>query len=132
MKEVASTTDYNIEEQLVIVELCEEYCRRGSFEMIFPRKATVDKYKKYFKVQRACNTIVWKWLKLSSVLTTTVRHTGKSGKAQAGHAESNKELPGASSDKQAAVGPKTRFSVLKDFQVRKNCSNRYIEDIKKI
>ena len=50
VKELQSSTDYNIEEQLVIIELCEEYCRRGNFEMVFPRKATVDKYKKYFKV----------------------------------------------------------------------------------
>lgn len=25
----------------------------------------MEKYKKYFKVPRACNQIVWKWLKLS-------------------------------------------------------------------
>ena len=82
VKELTSTSEFNLEEQLVIVELCEEYCRRGNFEMIFPRKATVEKYKKYFKVQRACNQIVWKWLKLSSVQTTTVRHqtTNKGGK----------------------------------------------------
>jgi len=47
---VASQCDFNIEEQMVIVELCEEYCRRGEFDLIFPRKANVDQYKKYFKV----------------------------------------------------------------------------------
>jgi hypothetical protein len=50
VKELENKTDFNTEEQLVIVELCEEYCRRGKFDLIFPRKATVDKYKKYFKV----------------------------------------------------------------------------------
>lgn len=55
----------------MIVEVCEEYSRRGNFEMIFPRKATIDKYKKYFKVQRACNILMWKWLKLGSNALTT-------------------------------------------------------------
>jgi hypothetical protein len=31
-----------------------------------------------------------------------------------------------------ATGPKTRFSVLKDFQIRNNCFERFIEDIKSI
>jgi len=44
------TYDFNVEEQLVIVELLEEYCRRGNFEMVFPRKNIIEKYRKYFKV----------------------------------------------------------------------------------
>ena len=50
----------------MIVELIEEYTRRGQFDLIFPRKANVEKYKKYFKVQRATNLLVWKWLKMSN------------------------------------------------------------------
>jgi len=65
VKELSSTTDLNAEEQLVIVEVIEEYLRRGDFEMIFPRRETVDRYKKYFKVSRSCNYLVWKWLKLN-------------------------------------------------------------------
>ena len=66
MKDLSNTYDWNVEEQLVVVELIEEYTRRGQFELIFPRRSNVDQYKKYFKVPRACNTIVWKWLKLNS------------------------------------------------------------------
>ena len=54
----------------MVVELIEEYTRRGQFELIFPRRNNIDRYKKYFKVPRACNTIIWKWLKLNSQPTT--------------------------------------------------------------
>lgn len=103
-KDVQAVTNLNIEEQLVIVELCEEYGRRGKFDLIFPRKSTVEKYKKYFRVPRACNSIVWKWLKLNSVQTTIASSSAKVG-------SSSKETKKGDSNKEA----KTRFSVLKDF-----------------
>lgn len=56
--------EFSREEQLVIVELIEEYSRRGNFDLIFPRKHNVDSYKKYFKVPRSPNLIAWRWLKL--------------------------------------------------------------------
>ena len=127
VKDIDKTTDFNIEEQLVIVELCEEYCRRGNFEMIFPRKDTVEKYKKYFKVQRACNRIVWKWLKLSHIMTSTVKHTSKTGR----NAASNNDKSDTQTNT-TLVLPKTRFSVLKNFNIRKNCTQRFIDDIKQI
>ena len=55
---------FSREEQLVVVELIEEYMRRGSFELVFPRASNVDQYRKYFKVPRSPNLIAWKWLKL--------------------------------------------------------------------
>ena len=61
----------------MIVEFIEEYTRRGQFDLIFPRKATAEKYKKYFKVQRATNLLVWKWLKLNN--NQSSMHPGSSG-----------------------------------------------------
>ena len=75
VKEIDKTYDFNVEEQLVIVELIEEFNRRGQFDLIFPRRSNVDKYKKYFKVQRACNHLVWKWLKLSNSSATIHQQT---------------------------------------------------------
>ena len=66
VKELIGVSDFNTEEQLVIVELVEEYARRAQFDLVFPRKETVEKYKKYFKVQRSCNILVWKWLKMGN------------------------------------------------------------------
>lgn len=124
VKELTSTYDFNIEEQLVIVEICEEFSRRGNFEMVFPRKSTIEKYKKYFKVQRACNLLVWKWLKLGASGSTPSVKQQKEKKQTEGknqHEVNDKSVAG-----------KTRFSVLKDFKIRKNCAQRFINDIKQI
>lgn len=61
---VKNHSEFNRDEQLVVVEFVEEYSRRGNFDLIFPRAANVDGYKKYFKVPRSCNTLVWRWLKM--------------------------------------------------------------------
>ena len=58
---------FNRQEQEVVVELIEEFTRRGNFEMVFPRSSTIENYKKFFKVPRASNVIIWRWLKLSAV-----------------------------------------------------------------
>ena len=50
-KEIQAETDprnYNREEQLVVIELVEEYTRRGQFDLVFPRASNVDHYKRYF------------------------------------------------------------------------------------
>ena len=118
VKEIQGTTDFNVEEQLVIVELVEEYSRRGQFDLIFPRRATVDKYKKYFKVPRACNTLVWKWLKLSNS-AATVRQQTAAGATVEGTGAGTTSVE-ASPTKEKKAHP-NRFSVLKDFKIRKNC-----------
>lgn len=63
-KELAAATELNEEEQTVIIEKLEEQSRCGDFERVFPLRATVDQYQKYFKAQRAPNLIWWRWLKL--------------------------------------------------------------------
>jgi hypothetical protein len=63
VKELQHTTDLNTEEQLVIVEYIEEYLRRGNFELVFPTTENCNKYKKYFRNQRSCNFLLWKWLR---------------------------------------------------------------------
>jgi hypothetical protein len=61
---------FNREEQQVVVELIEEYTRRGNFELVFPRASTISSYTKYFKSARASNTIIWRWLKMSATQRT--------------------------------------------------------------
>jgi len=62
---VKNHNEFNREEQLVVVEFVEEFSRRGNFDLIFPRAANMDGYKKFFKVLRSSNTIVWRWLKMN-------------------------------------------------------------------
>ena len=82
--------------------------------MVFPRKATIDKYKKYFKVQRACNLLVWKWLKLGATAVPASTKQGKEKKNTEGKIQN--EAAGA------IAASRTRFNVLKDFKIRKNCA----------
>lgn len=56
--------NFTKQEQLVIVELIEEYTRRGNFELIFPRAANYESYKKYFRLLRSPNVILWRWLQI--------------------------------------------------------------------
>jgi hypothetical protein len=49
----------------VVVEFLEEFSRKGNFDLIFPRAANVESYKKYFKVPRASNILIWRWLKMN-------------------------------------------------------------------
>ena len=121
VKEIQSTFDFNTEEQLVIVELIEEYTRRGQFDLIFPRKQTVERYKKYFKVQRATNLLVWKWLKLSSNMA--VPNPGPTG------TDGNQSEQSPVKDKKSQ---NNRFSVLKDFNLRKTCPEPIIDEIKRL
>jgi hypothetical protein len=46
------------------VEKIEEFSRCGNFDRIFPVKNTFEKYVKYLKVQRPCNLLMFKWLKM--------------------------------------------------------------------
>ena len=61
-----NSDEFTREEQLVVVELCEEYSRKGNFDLIFPRASNVETYKKYFKVPRAANILIWRWLKMTA------------------------------------------------------------------
>ena len=65
-KDISSDTTnvFNREEQQVVVEIVEEFSRCWHYELVFPRSATVESYRKFFKVQRSANLIVWKWLKM--------------------------------------------------------------------
>ena len=113
------------------MELCEEYCRRGNFEMIFPRKNSIEKYRKYFKVQRACNTIIWKWLKLGNSVSKEASSPEKKGSKSANKLAESRNLQDAhNTHGHKDAGNRSRFSVLKDFKVRGNCAKRYIDDIK--
>lgn len=85
-KEILAEKDqiFNREEQLVVVEVVEEYTRKGNFDLIFPRSATVENYKKYFKVQRATNTMLWTWLQMSKEKRTSFFRDFKIKKQNAG------------------------------------------------
>lgn len=52
IKEVMNSgpRDFVKDEQTLVVELLEEYSRRGHFDLLFPRSQNVDTYKKYLKV----------------------------------------------------------------------------------
>ncbi len=85
-KEILAEKDqiFNKEEQLVVVEIVEEFTRKGNFDLIFPRSATVENYKKYFRVQRATNTVLWTWLQMSREKRTSFFRDFKIKKQNAG------------------------------------------------
>ena len=64
-KELTKNTKFNNQEKLVIIEKLEEVSRSGQFERIFPIGSTFKKYMKYLKCRRACNIIMFRWLKMS-------------------------------------------------------------------
>ena len=66
------------------MEIVEEYTRKGNFDLIFPRSATVENYKKYFRVQRATNTVLWTWLQMSREKRTSFFRDFKIKKQNAG------------------------------------------------
>lgn len=65
------------EDLLVLTEHEEELFRRGSFEIVFPLKANVDYYEKFFESHRYNNLLVWAWLRGGAPLAPITKHFKK-------------------------------------------------------
>jgi hypothetical protein len=51
------------EDLLLLTEHEEELFRRGNFEIVYPLRANVDYYEKFFESHRYNNLLVWAWLR---------------------------------------------------------------------
>ncbi len=56
---VVNNVPYNNIENNVNIALCELKSPRGNYELIFPLKENINKYKKYFKTISKENSIFW-------------------------------------------------------------------------
>ena len=56
---VVNNVTYNNIENNVNIALCELKSPRGNYELIFPLKENINKYKKYFKTISKENSIFW-------------------------------------------------------------------------
>lgn len=50
----------SLEDWEMLFESDEEYFRRGNYELLFPLKENINKYKKYFEADRFNNSLLWK------------------------------------------------------------------------
>ena len=69
-------------------------------------------------MQRACNALIWKWLKMSNS-SGTIHHQTVAGIAVDGTGAG--ATPAEASPTKEKKAHPNRFSVLKDFKLRKNC-----------
>ena len=57
-----SEIDLGDDELMILAETEEEFYRKGNFERVFPEAAIIDKYSRFFEVERFNNILVWKWM----------------------------------------------------------------------